>query len=81
MPKDRPWRQQVAGFEEIRVVPGLRDMGIGILISAGFSDRETSVSGESGGISADPLFPLGISVVGGRRLHALRGISFFAHDI
>jgi hypothetical protein len=27
------------------------------------------VSGESGDISADPLLPLGISVVGGRRKH------------
>jgi hypothetical protein len=36
------------------------------------------VSGESGGISADPLCPLGISVVGGRRL---QGIGFFVHDI
>ena len=38
------------------------------------------MSGESGGISADPLFPLGVSVVGGRRLN-VRGIGFLAHDI
>jgi len=57
---------------EIRVVSGLGDVGMGNLNIGWLFTPRSSVSGESGGISADPLFPLGISVVGGRRTQCAR---------